>query len=465
MALNSYMIVSAGTILFIIAGIRLMNSARTAVLGNYLSALGMLVIIGLTILEYEIAGKAELWTAIAIGTGLGVFLAVKATMTQIPQLVALLNGVGGGASMLVALIIIGSDAGEISVISRVTAALALWVGAVTLSGSLVAAGKLDNRIRQTPVILKRHVLITQMLLAGAALLIILIGGGITGHTLPLSMILLILSLTSGTVGVLRIGGADMPIAISLLNSLSGLAAAISGLAIANFLLVAVGAIIGAGGIILTGIMCRAMNRRLRDILMASNTIAYPAAAPVVSSCGGVVPTDVSPLETCGQWLRSAKTVVIVPGYGMALAQAQQQVGRLFETLESQEMNVLFAIHPVAGRMPGHMNVLLAEAGIPYDKLKELDTANAQFQKTDVVIVIGANDVVNPAARTAEGTPIYGMPVLNVDQAKRVIICNKDTQPGYAGVANPLYDKHDHVLLLLGNAMETVRQLTDILGKS
>lgn len=457
--MTCYMI-SVILILMILGGIWLMNSPRTAVKGNALGATGILGVIVFALINEGIVGKPDLWIGLFVGTVFGVVLAMKVTMTQMPQLVALLNGLGGGASMLVALIVIGEQAGDTSLLNRFTAALALPVGSVTLSGSLIAAAKLDRRIRQTPILLSGHAVITQALLAGTALLLLLLSGIINEQTTALSILLLTISLILGVMWTLPIGGADMPITISLLNSLSGLAAAIVGVAMADLLLIAVGAIVGAGGIILTIIMCRAMNRCLWDILIPPKSAQQSCLAPIAHGCTDAQEYHKSPANASGEWLQTAKTVVIVPGYGMALAQAQQQVGQLWETLEQKGKNVVFAIHPVAGRMPGHMNVLLAEVGIPYDKLCDLDQSNTRFPQTDLVIVVGANDVINSAARTAEGTPIYGMPILNVDEAEHVIICNKDTQPGYAGVANPLYGNSDKVLKLLGDASETVMHLTD-----
>jgi len=456
----TYYMISVVLILMILGGIRLMNSPRTAVKGNALGAMGILGVIVLTLIDGGIVGKPDLWIGLFVGTVFGVVLAIKVTMTQMPQLVALLNGLGGGASMLVALIVIGEQSGDTPLLDRFTAALALSVGSVTLSGSLIAAAKLDRRIRQTPILISGHTVITQALLAGTALLLILLSGNTSEHTTVLSILLLAISLILGVMWTLPIGGADMPITISLLNSLSGLAAAIVGLAMADLLLIAAGAIVGAGGIILTIVMCRAMNRSLRGILILPKSAEQSCLSPVAPVCMDAQIHQQSPAIVSGEWIRVAKTVVIVPGYGMALAQAQQQVGQLWETLEQKGKNVVFAIHPVAGRMPGHMNVLLAEVGIPYDKLCDLDQSNTRFPQTELVIVVGANDVINSAARTAEGTPIYGMPILNVDEAEHVIICNKDTQPGYAGVANPLYGKGDRVLMLLGDASETVMHLTD-----
>jgi NAD(P) transhydrogenase subunit beta len=285
----------------------------------------------------------------------------------------------------------------------------------------------------------------------------------------LSGVILAGSLLYGIIFSIRIGGADMPITISLLNSLSGLAAAIAGFAVRDPLLIATGAIVGSAGLILTRIMCRAMNRSLTEILLGKTT-AGPVT-PRMDVTGGEVPSSM-PAETerrlsdtresAVEWLREAKTVIIIPGYGMALSQAQHMVKTLLDHLENRGKDVRFAIHPVAGRMPGHMNVLLAEADVPYEMLEEMEAINPRFAETDAVIIVGANDVVNPAANTAQGTPIYGMPILNAAEAKFVLIFNKDTRPGYSGVENPLYNR-ENVALFLGDAAEKIGELMEKLG--
>ena len=269
------------------------------------------------------------------------------------------------------------------------------------------------------------------------------------------------ALISGFFGVtfaIRVGGADMPITISLLNSLSGVAGAIAGMAIGDPLLVAVGGVVGASGLLLTQIMCRSMNRRLVDILLG-RTSAAPAQAARPAPPDAQAPARQEAEETPDRLLRSARRVILIPGYGMAIAQAQRQVQQLAQWLERNGAQVDFAIHPVAGRMPGHMNVLLAEADVPYEKLREMDDINPEFADCDVAVIIGANDVVNPAANEAEGTPIYGMPVLDAGRAKHVVVCNFDRSPGYAGVPNPLYDR-ENTVLLLGDAADTVKQLIE-----
>jgi NAD(P) transhydrogenase subunit beta len=358
---------------------------------------------------------------------------------------------------------------------KVTAVLGLIVGGVTFSGSLVAAGKLAAKINQRPIIFERQsainnlALIVTMVLGVSA--IVSDGTGMVVY----AVLVLIGSLAYGVLFTIKVGGADMPITVSLLNSFSGVAASISGFAIGNPLLIAIGAVVGASGLILTQIMCRAMNRTLGQVLAGKTTVLHPAhgqkaaagsAGPSRPVQPGGAPAQAPPTAAepapAGEpnyigIARSAKSVIVVPGYGMALAQAQGDVKALMDRLEAGGAEVKVAIHPVAGRMPGHMNVLLAEVDVPYDKLYEMDQVNDEFAKTDLVIVVGANDVINPAANTAEGTPIYGMPILNVHEAKHVIIFNYDTKPGYAGVDNPLYEPSDKVTLLLGDAATTVRK--------
>jgi NAD(P) transhydrogenase subunit beta len=340
-----------------------------------------------------------------------------------------------------------------------------------LSGSLIAAAKLDRRISQQPVILKGHSLLNAAALAVLACLVA-VGTIIYSPSLAAynAVAVTLISLAFGVLFAIRVGGADMPITISLLNSCSGLAGSICGLTIADPLLVSIGAIVGASGIILTGIMCRSMNRHLLEVLNGSAVLIINCDDELCAKSpqgkkqlGKHMQAESSCEEQRSQStvdiLKQAKKVIIVPGYGMALAQAQWQVRILLDVLETQGKDVQFAIHPVAGRMPGHMNVLLAEVDIPYDQLQEMDDVNPEFKDTDVAVVIGACDVVNPAAITAEGTPIYGMPILRVDEARQVVVCNIDTKPGYSGVENPLYNQSS-VHLLLGNAAETLEQLID-----
>jgi len=455
-----YVVVSIVLAGLVLLGIKWMSSPKTAVRGNRLSAFSMLAAIVLVLWKNKILNASLLWIAMAIGSVVGYIMSVRATMIQMPQMVALLNGLGGGASALVALAEIIDSYGSLPAFNKIAGQLGLIVGGLTFSGSLIAAAKLDRRMTQKPIVLRNH----NLLLNGSIIVMLILAAltlGMESAALPVSVLILVLSLTYGVLFAIRVGGADMPITISLLNSFSGLAGSIVGFTISEPLLVAVGAIVGASGLILTQIMCKAMNRSLANVL--SGAIAAPpkeakGKAPAAQKPQQVAPEPENPeKKTPGEVLAEAKKVIIVPGYGMALAQAQSQVKQLMDILEDRGTEVKFAIHPVAGRMPGHMNVLLAEVDVPYEKLCEMDDINPEFAETDVAIVVGACDVVNPAANTAEGTPIYGMPVLDVDKAKHVIVCNLDTNPGYSGVDNPLYEM-DHVYMLLGDAKQTLDML-------
>ncbi len=454
-------VVLAGLVLL---GIKWMSSPKTAVRGNRLSAFSMLIAIVMVLWKNEILSVPLLWVAMAIGGIIGYIMSVRATMIQMPQMVALLNGLGGGASALVALAEVIDSYSVLPAFNKIAGQLGLIVGGLTFSGSLIAAAKLDRRMTQRPIVLKNH----NLLLNGCIVVMLILSAltlGIESAALPISVLVLVLSLTYGVLFAIRVGGADMPITISLLNSFSGLAGSIVGFTISEPLLVAIGAIVGASGLILTQIMCKAMNRSLASVL--SGAVASPPKAakektpvaeePEAADSEPAAASATGSKKTPGEILAEAKKVIIVPGYGMALAQAQSQVKHLMDILEDRGAEVKFAIHPVAGRMPGHMNVLLAEVDVPYEKLCEMGDINPEFAETDVAIVVGACDVVNPAANTAEGTPIYGMPVLDVDKAKHVIVCNLDTNPGYSGVDNPLYEM-DHVYLLLGDAKQTLDSL-------
>ncbi len=448
-------------------GIRFMNSPKTAVRGNFIGALAMLGAIVTTLAVSGVLGRIELWGALAVGGILGYWLAIRATMIKMPQIVALLNGFGGLASAVTAIVIL--TAGSPGKSEGFTAALALAVGAVTFSGSMIAAAKLDRRMSQKPFIFRGYTAVTGLILALCVLLSCSVPFLPEILRITAAILLLFVSLGYGVVFAARIGGADMPITISLLNSLSGVAGSIAGFAIRDPLLVMVGAIVGSAGLILTRIMCRAMNRSLLDIIAGKTSTPQGQSPPFVPaperSGETAASRERSPDDDAVLALiRSARRAVIVPGYGMALSQAQHQVKALFDLLERSGKDVVFAIHPVAGRMPGHMNVLLAEADVPYEKLCEMDTVNPMFGETDLVIVVGANDVVNPAANTAEGTPIYGMPILLAYEAKTILVFNKDTLPGYAGVDNPLYTRYN-VFLFPGDAKERLGVLIGALTAS
>lgn len=467
-----YYIICAVLSVTVLLGISMMSKVKTAVWGNIISAISVFTGIVVTLLYNQIISVGSIYVYMLIGIIIGSTFAVRVKMIQMPQLVALLNGVGGLASALVGILTllgVGQLVSDFPVFSDVTAVLAIVVGVVTLVGSLVAAGKLHRLLSQRPVVWKNHSVVLNLSLVLLAVSVIYAAfvGNVFGASTDVTIILLISIVVSALFGFafsIRVGGADMPITISLLNSLSGVAGAIAGMAIGDILLVSVGGIVGASGLFLTQIMCRSMNRNLMDILTGKTTIKK-SSSPVEE-----IKEEVSEKQpenrgnlSDGEILKAAKSVIIVPGYGMALAQAQHWVRQLADKLAANGADVRYAIHPVAGRMPGHMNVLLAEADVPYEQLYEMDAINGDFKNTDAVIVIGANDVLNPAARDAVGTPIYGMPVLNVDEAKEIFICNFDLNPGYAGVENPLYTKKSGVHLMLGDAKDSLSKMIDWLN--
>ena len=448
----------------IVFGIKLMSSPETAVRGNLIGAVSMVGAIAVTLLAEGIVDLKILWVSMAIGSAIGYYLSVKVAMIQMPQMVALLNGLGGGSSAIVSLLSLVNATYSLTGVDKFTAGLGIIVGAVTLSGSLIAAAKLDRKITSRPIVFKGQSLLNTMTLIVMGALNIALIVTAQGAIVTLAIIMLILALLFGVIFTIRVGGADMPVTISLLNSFSGLAGAVSGFAISNPLLIAVGAIVGASGLILTGIMCRAMNRSLGQVL-TGRTVVHSANGNAAidphmergeDSEDKEFQEDLKK-EDAGTILRRAGRIIMIPGYGMALAQAQFHVKRFMDLLEDAGKEVKFAIHPVAGRMPGHMNVLLAEVDVPYDKLYELEEINADFVDCDLAIVVGANDVINPAANTAEGTPIYGMPILSAEDAKNIFILNLDTKPGYAGVDNSLYSS-PKARLFLGDAKESLDKL-------
>jgi len=448
----------------VLVGLSLLSKVKTAVRGNMISILCTAGAVVITLFKYNLVDAAGLWVCLILGLIAGVYWSVKIKMIQMPQVVALLNGFGGAAAALVAIVTL-LDISVLSPFALFTGALALVIGTLTLTGSLVAAGKLHKLLPQKPVIWSGHQAITtiSLILTVATVVMMCL------PSVPLVVSVILGILISGFFGIaftIRVGGADMPITISLLVSLSGVADGIAGMAISNILLVSLGGIVGASGLLLTKVMCKAMNRSLSDILMGKTSVSTPAkktkdgaSDQAKASFTGSSEEAAAPSDDLAKILQEAKRVIIVPGYGMALAQAQQKVRALADKLEANGAVVDFAIHPVAGRMPGHMNVLLAEADVSYEKLRGMDEINDEFSQCDLAIVVGASDVINPAANTAEGTPIYGMPILNVDLAKNAIICNYDLKPGYAGVENPLYTKPG-VIMMLGNAEQTVQELID-----
>ena len=471
-----YYVICAVLSILVLVGIAMMSKVKTAARGNALSATAMGLGIIVTLLQKEVVTFPWLIGGILIGGVIGVLLYTRVKMIQMPQMVALLNGIGGGASALVGALTLFQLTESNVYFTLVTAFLAIIIGMLTLVGSLVAAGKLHRVLPQKSVVWPFHNVATSLTLVVAVFFLLI---GTLNYVVPSALIYamigtMLFSALFGLYFSIRVGGADMPITISLLNSLSGVAGAIAGMAIGDIFLVAVGGVVGASGLLLTQIMCRAMNRSLINILIPHGKAKAPAKATAPAKPDAPAPKapiapqpkqESSPIDQAVAMLRGAKRVIIVPGYGMALAQAQQEVKQLADKLARSGAEVKYAIHPVAGRMPGHMNVLLAEANVDYDSLYEMEAINDQFANTDAVIVIGANDVLNPAARNAEGTPIYGMPVLNVDQAKQVIICNFDLKPGYAGVENPLYSRGEGVALCLGDAKATIDQILSGLDSS
>jgi NAD(P) transhydrogenase subunit beta len=449
-------------ILFIY-GLKGLTHPRTAVRGNLIGALGMLIAIVATLVDQEVlshpVGYWLIGVGLVVGTVLGVLLAVRVPMTAMPQMVALLNGFGGGASVLVA----GAElvtfapaemADKAFWFTMLTGLLAGLIGAVTFWGSLLAFAKLEEYPRFKRPIRYRAQQPINALLGVICLALVVCGTIWPAQGIWIYWLVVVVSSVLGFTLVNPIGGADMPVVIALLNSYSGLAAAATGFVLENTVLIIAGSLVGASGVILTQIMCKAMNRSLAHVLFGVLKAAEgsPTADEVY---GGRVKSTSA--EEVAMIFDSSRRVVIVPGYGMAVAQAQHAVRDLAQLLESKGIEVEFAIHPVAGRMPGHMNVLLAEAEVPYEQLKEMDEINPTFPQTDVALVIGANDVVNPVARTDPHSPIAGMPILEVDKAKTVVVVKRSLSPGFAGIPNPLFAA-DNCLMYFADGKQAVLDL-------
>ncbi|UKA54313.1 NAD(P)(+) transhydrogenase (Re/Si-specific) subunit beta [Arthrobacter sp. FW305-BF8] len=438
----------AAAVFFILA-LKGLNSPRTARRGNLIGAFGAVVAVVTVFFSTRLDNVPLILGAIAVGSGVAAPVARRVKMTQMPQLVALFNGVGGGAAALVALLELphAEDAWV-----RVAVVFTLLVGAVSFAGSAVTFAKLQELMTTRPVVFPGlPVLMAAVLLAavGAAAAVVL------GGSLVLALLLLLLGLVAGVLLVLPVGGADVPIVISLLNAFTGLAVAASGLVLGNVLLVVAGTLVGASGTILTRAMAAAMGRSVAGILFGAFRGGSTAGSTAVSDR----PVRSSSPEDVAVLLGYAQRVIIVPGYGLAVAQGQHTAAELAQALESRGTRVDFAIHPVAGRMPGHMNVLLAEANVPYESLKEMGEINSEFRTADVALVVGANDVVNPAAKTTAGSPIYGMPILEVADARQVVFLKRSMRPGFAGIENDLMFE-PQTTLLFGDAKES---LTKVLG--
>ncbi|MEL6982632.1 MAG: NAD(P)(+) transhydrogenase (Re/Si-specific) subunit beta [Actinomycetota bacterium] len=444
-------------VLFIL-GLRGLSRPRTAVRGNQLGALGMLVAVVVTLTDQDIVGFGTIAAGLIVGAGVGAALATRVQMTGMPQLVALFNGFGGAGSLLVATagFVEALDNGDPDAQTSVGAATAVAIGAVTLTGSVVAFAKLqelvDGGAITTPLL--------RVVNIALALATVALGVGLAADPARWWLWALIaVGLVLGVTLVAPIGGADMPVVIALLNSLSGLAAAAAGFILDNSLLIIAGSLVGASGFLLTGIMCRAMNRTLLNVLFGSIEASGAAVDGDELYAGRVTSSSADDVALL---LETADRVAVVPGYGMAVAQAQHAVRDLTRALEERGVEVVFGIHPVAGRMPGHMNVLLAEAEIPYEQLLEMDTINPTFDRTDVVIVIGANDVVNPEARENPESAIAGMPILDVDRARTVVVVQRSLSPGFAGIPNPLFAA-DNTLMLFGDGRGAVEDMTRALA--
>lgn len=441
-------------VLFIL-GLKNLGSAKTARRGNLLAMLAMLLAVVVTLLDQQILSFTFIFTGLIIGSAIGAVVAKKIQMTQMPEMVALFNGLGGAASALVASAEFFRGNGDLQISIVATICLSVLIGTVTLSGSLIAFAKLKGIMKGAPITYRgQHVingLIAAMVLVFAIMLVL------DPSNWKMLIGILALAAVLGITSVIPIGGADMPVVISLLNSYSGLAAAATGFVISNNILIISGALVGASGLILTNIMCVAMNRSLGNVLFAA------VGSDGGSASGSTEQKQVTryTAEDAVMMLDNAQSVIIIPGYGLAVAQAQHILQEMTEILMERNIQVRYAIHPVAGRMPGHMNVLLAEASVSYDLLYEMDAINDDFKNTDVALVIGANDVINPAARHKKESALYGMPILNVDKARTVMIVKRSLSVGFAGEDNELfYD--DKTMMLFADAKKMVTEIVHAL---
>ncbi len=458
-------------ILFII-GIKRLGKVDTARQGNFLSAVGMLIAIIATLFMMDAIPLEWVITGIAIGAIIGAVSATKVAMTAMPEMVAIFNGFGGGASALVAsaefLKIHGGSAGNNDTTTLITIMLSVIIGSLTFTGSFIAWGKLQGKISGQPITYPGQNMVNGLILVGMVIfgyLAVTNMSGFVAETTDINMlwfpIVIAIGLILGILSVLPIGGADMPVVISLLNSYSGIAAAMTGFVLHNHALIVSGCLVGASGLFLTNIMCKGMNRSLGNVLFSA--FGKVDESVVQKTTTGVTVKEMSP-DNAAFTMQAAESVIIVPGYGMAVAQAQHEVRKLSDELEKTGVDVKFAVHPVAGRMPGHMNVLLAEANISYDKLFDMDEINDDFAGTDVALIIGANDVVNPAARHDANSPIYGMPILNVDKAKTTFVLKRSMNPGFAGIDNELFG-YENNYMVFGDAKASIAQFLETLKEN
>ncbi len=441
-------------VLFIL-GLRQLSSPKGARNGNFTAAAGMVIAIGATIpqLHFTVEGTAIIAVGVVIGGIVGTVGARMVKMTAIPQMVALFNGVGGGAAALVAVSELLHFGRNPAFADAFPSVFSIVIGSISFAGSMVAFAKLQELMTGTPITYPGQQLVNAVLAAailGFAIAVLAVA------SVPFSFVsLMVLALVLGVAFVLPIGGADMPVVISLLNAFTGLAVAASGFTLHNFALIVAGTLVGASGSLLTKLMSDAMGRSLTNTLFGAFGQVKAGAASATGAQGRQVRAGTP--EDLGTLLAYSRRVIIVPGYGLAVAQAQHAVRELAELLEKRGVEVTYAIHPVAGRMPGHMNVLLAEANVPYEQLKEMDEINDEFKDADVALVVGANDVVNPAARSSPGSPIYGMPILNADQAKNIVFMKRSMRPGFAGIDNELlYDPK--TIMFFGDAKDSLTKL-------
>jgi NAD(P) transhydrogenase subunit beta len=443
------------TIVTFVLALRFLSSPKHARLGNRLGAIGMAIAIGATFAQPGLHNYLSIIIVMAAAAPVGAYAARAVKMTAMPQMVALFNGVGGGAAALVALAEFHARApepGRLPFDASMSIILSSLIGSVSFAGSMVAFGKLQELVTGRPIVYPAQKLVNGLLLAGLVALGIAILAG------PQKSVLLVVliagALLFGVLFVLPIGGADMPVVIALLNAFTGLAASATGFVLHENVLIVSGMLVGASGTMLTLLMARAMGRSVSNVLFGAFGQVQVTAEALAGSDGQV---RAASAEDVAVMLAYAQRVIIVPGYGMAVAQAQHDVRKLADELQRRGVDVRYAIHPVAGRMPGHMNVLLAEANVPYDQLFEMDQINDDFPETDVALVIGANDVTNPAARTSPGSPIYGMPILDVDHAKNVVVIKRSMNPGFAGIDNPLY-RDAKTVMLFADAKKGVSEL-------
>ena len=443
----------AAAILFIL-GIKRLSSPKTARAGNSIASIGMLIAIVATVSSFGGLDYKLIAIGMVIGSLIGATFALRVEMTQMPQMVAIFNGFGGGASALVASAEFFLKYGtlEQSVFLNTTIILSVFIGTLTFTGSFIAFGKLQGFVSGQPIVFKGQQIINGIII------ILLIGLGVyvtLGSEQGLNAFYLVIALSAliGITLTIPIGGADMPVVISLLNSYSGIAASATGFVLMNNGLIIAGALVGASGLILTSIMCKGMNRSLANVIFGAVGLNQDEATGEAKQ----ISIKSSTTDEAAMILEAADKVIVVPGYGLAVAQAQHAVREVAEQLESMGKKVLYAIHPVAGRMPGHMNVLLAEANIPYELLKDLDEINPEFEDCDVAIVLGANDVVNPAARHDASSPIFGMPILDVDKSRTVIVNKRTMNPGFAGIQNELFG-FENTVMVFGDAKEMLTTL-------